>query len=311
MKKELTLQSTHRKRNKIYSKIIKDYPFYLLLLPSIIYVLVFSYVPMPGIILAFKDYDMFKGIWGSPWVGLENIRKIFSLYSFSSAIVNTVVVNVLQLIINFPAPIILALLINEIRNMFFKRVVQTISYLPHFLSTIAVVGLVFMLFNRYGLVNDFREMLGMERTVLFAQQKNFILFLVLVPLWQGLGWGTIIHLANLSSINPELYEAAQIDGGNRWKQTWYITIPHMIPTVILLLIFQMGGMFSSSLDLVYGLQNPYVDFENISTVVYKTGIQRGNYEMGTALGFVQSLIALALTACANSIAKKVSGIAIW
>ena len=295
-------------RSEKWKKIYRDRSLYLMLLPAAAILLFFSYGPMPGLVMAFQDFSIFRGFLHSEWVGLENFVAIFSQTKFVTAILNTILVSLLSLLITFPAPIILALLINEIRNKFFKRFVQTTSYLPHFLSWISVVGLVQLLFAKDGLVNDFRIWLGAEERIMFlAQQGSFIWFIVGTTLWKEVGWGTIIHLANLTSISPQLYEAAEIDGAGYFHKLRYITLPHMLPTVIILLIFQLGKLFQSNFDLIYGLQNPFIDFEVISTIIYQTGIKSGNYSMSTAIGFVEGLIALILVLGANKLSKKVSG----
>lgn len=295
-------------KNEKLKRIYKNRYLYLMLLPAAATLLFFSYGPMPGLIMAFQDFSIFRGFLDSEWVGLENFLAIFSQTKFVTAILNTIMVSLLSLLITFPAPIILALLINEIKNKFFKRFVQTVSYLPHFLSWISVVGLVQLLFAKDGLVNDLLVFLGAEERIMFlAQQGGFIWFIVGTTLWKEVGWGTIVHLANLTSINPDLYEAAEIDGAGYFSKLRYITIPHMLPTVIILLIFQLGKLFQSNFDLIYGLQNPFIDFEVISTIIYQTGIKSGNYSMSTAIGFIEGLIALVLVLGANKLSKKVSG----
>lgn len=302
-------QMRHSQRHNIWKRIKRDKYLYLMFSFAFLTVFVFAYMPMTGILMAFQKYDMFKGIWGSPWVGLANFAKIFTQKRFLGAIWNTLWVSLLNLAINFPAPIILALLINELENKLFKKVTQTVSYLPHFLSWISVIGIINVLFGRDGLVNDALVSLGIieERITFLAQQKNFIWFIIGSSLWKEVGWGTVIHLANLSSINPDLYEAASLDGASRLQKIRYITLPHMLPTVMILLIFQMGSLFSSNFELIYGLQNPYIDFEVISTIVYQTGIKGGNYSMATAVSFAEGLIALLLVLISNKISKKVSG----
>lgn len=289
-------------------KIYKSRYLYLMVAPAALILLFFSYAPMGGLIMAFQDFSIFRGFQNSEWVGLENFITIFSQAKFTSAIFNTVLVSVMILVFTFPAPIILALLINEVKNKFFKRFVQTASYLPHFLSTLSVVGLVQLLFNRDGLINDILVATGAQERIMFlAKQEYFVWFLVGTNLWKEVGWSTIIHLANLTSINPDLYEAAEIDGAGYFAKLRYITIPHMLPTVVILLIFQLGKLFSSNFDLVYGLQNPFIDFEVISTIIYRTGIKSGNYSVSTAFGLVEGLVALALVLGSNKLAKKISG----
>ena len=305
---KLKLRTENKIKSEKLKKIYRNRSLYLMLVPAAAILLFFSYGPMPGLIMAFQDFSIFRGFAHSEWVGLENFVTIFSQTKFVTAIVNTILVSLLSLLITFPAPIILALLINEIKNKFFKRFVQTASYLPHFLSWISVVGLVQLLFAKDGLINDFRIWLGAEERIMYlAQQGNFIWFIVCTTLWKEVGWGTIIHLANLTSISPQLYEAAEIDGAGYFQKLWHITIPHMLPTVIILLIFQLGKLFQSNFDLIYGLQNPFIDFEVISTIIYQTGIKSGNYSMSTAIGFVEGLIALVLVLGANKLSKKVSG----
>lgn len=300
---------THKTtRGTKWQRIQKDRYLYLMLLPTLVVTILFAYAPMFGLIMAFQDFDIFKGFLHSEWVGLDNFVRIFSQHKFLTAVWNTFLCGILNILICFPAPIILALLINELWVGKFKKITQTISYLPHFLSMISVVGLVFSVFGRDGIVNDVRIMLGStERITFLADQKLFIWFLTGVILWKETGWGTVIHLANLSSISPDLYEAASIDGATRPQKLRYITLPHMMPTVVILLIFQMGTLFNSNFELVYGLQNPYIDFEVISTIVYQTGVKGGQYSLSTALGFAQGLVALTLVLSTNWLAKKLTG----
>lgn len=296
-----------KNRSLWWRQVKRDRYLYIMLIPAMIVTVIFAYAPMSGLLMAFQDFNIFDGLLGSPWVGLQNFKKILTQSEFTTAIFNTLFVSFLKLLICFPAPILVALLINELRSGIFKKVIQTISYLPHFLSMISVVGLVNVLFGRDGFINDIRMLLGAsERTVYLANQDLFIWFIIGIMLWKETGWGTVIHLANLSSISPDLYEAASIDGATRLQKTRYITLPHMMPTVIVLLIFQMGTLFTSNFELIYGLQNPYIDFEVISTIVYQTGIQGGKYSMSTALSFMQGIVALILVLSSNWVAKKVS-----
>ena len=302
------IQKHTTSKQSVWTQIKRDRYLYLLLLPALLVTLVFAYVPMFGLVMAFQDFNIFKGFLHSDWVGFDNFIKIFTQSKFLTAIWNTLMCSVLNLLICFPAPIILALLINELNDGIFKKVTQTVSYLPHFLSMISVIGIIHMVFGRDGFVNDaYLALGGSERIVFLAKQDLFIWFVVGTMLWKDTGWGTVIHLANLSSISPDLYEASSIDGANRLQKLRYITLPHMIPTVVILLIFQMGTLFNSNFELIYGLQNPYIDFEVISTLVYQTGIKSGNYSMSTALGFAQGLVALVLVLGSNWIAKKTTG----
>jgi putative aldouronate transport system permease protein len=298
----------------LWRRLKKDRAFYLLLAPAILIVFIFEYMPIPGILVAFKNYDVFRGFWKSEWVGLAHIRSIVELPNMREAIWNTLWISVLSLIFLFPAPIVLALLLNELRLQLFKRIVQTLFYLPHFLSWISVIGIAYAFYSMYGPLNDLRVALfgeGTERVMYLADQSLFIPNVLLLNLWKEVGWGTIIYLAAIASVDPQLYEAAHMDGANRLRQVWHITLPSILPTIVILLILKLGGLFNANFELIYGLQNPFVDFEVIQTVVYKYGIQQGDYAMATALGFVQGVIALLLTIAANYGAKKASGVAIW
>ena len=296
------------KKKYFWKRLKRDKYQYVMLLPAFIATLILKYIPMFGLVMAFQNFSIFDGFLHSEWVGLDNFIKIFTQSKFTTAIGNTLLVSILNLLICFPAPIILALLINELEHERFKKVTQTVSYLPHFLSWISVVGLATVLLGKDGVINDLRMALGAtERVAYLGKQELFLPIIVLLNLWKETGWGTVIHLANLSSINPELYEAASVDGATRLQKIWYITLPHMLPTVMILLIFKMGTLFASNFELIYGLQNPFIDFEVISTIIYQTGIKSGNYSMSTAIGFAEGLIALLLVFGSNWFSKKTSG----
>lgn len=287
---------------------------YLLMAPSVILTFVFAYLPMPGILASFQDYNIFKGLLHSPWVGLDHIKAIVEVPMLWGSVVNTLKLSVLTILVGFPSPIILALMINEVSNSTFKRSVQTLSYLPYFLSWIAVVGLAQWIFDVYGPLNDLLILLGgpdTERTMFLAEQGLFVPLILLLSVWKDVGWGTIVYLAAITSIDPQLYEAAYMDGANKFKQHLYITLPGIKQTAIILLIFQLGNLLNSNFELVYGMQNPFINFEVISTIVYSSGIQQGNYSMAAALGFMQGLVAFILTFAANKISKKTAGISIW
>lgn len=295
-------------------KIKKGYFAYLLMLPSIVLTFTFSYLPMPGILVAFQDHNIFAGIWNSPWVGLKHIYAIFQVPMLREAILNTLMLSLMTILVGFPAPIILALLMNELSNGLFKRSVQTLSYLPHFLSWIAVVGLAYSLLDIYGPINDLKALLmgaNAERSMFLANQALFVPLLLLLSVWKEIGWGTIVYLAAITSIDPSLYEASKIDGANRFRQVVHITLPGLKTTAVILLIFTMGTLFGSNFELVYGMQNPFIDFPVISTVVFSSGIQQGNYSTAAAVGFVEGLVAFALIISANRIAKKASRISIF
>lgn len=298
------------KDNWNYFKMHKE--TYLFLLPALVLVIIFNYIPLGGLYIAFLDYNVFQG-FSSPFIGFDNIKALFTMPMFSKAIVNTVTLSLWNIVIGFPLPIIFAIMLNELKNGFFKRFTQTVSYLPHFLSTIAVVGLATSLLSKYGIVNDIRlALFGEEagRELWLAKQNLFVPYIVILTLWKTLGWNSVIYLATMSGIDPELYNAAIIDGAGKFRQCIHITIPSISTTVILLLILQVGSLFSSNFDLIYGMQNVYVDYEVISTIVYKQGITNGDYSMATALSFVQGIISLVLVLGTNVLSKKVNEVSL-
>lgn len=301
------------KRVKLSLSVRKDLFLYLLLLPAMLLTLIFAYLPMPGVIISFMDYDIFQG-FSSPWVGWANFKELFSLPMFTKATFNTVYLSFLNLVIIFPAPILFALLLNEVKNTGIKRVVQTVSYLPHFLSWIAVIGMAQSVYSTYGIINDLRVAVmgeGTERIRYLADQGFLVPNIVILNLWKNVGWSSIIYLAAITGIDSELYEAAWVDGANRLQQCLHITIPCILPTAVMLFLLQIGNIFKDNFDLIYGLQNAYIDFETISTVVYKQGIQSGDYANSTAIGLFQGGIGFFLVVIANWLSKKVNDVALW
>lgn len=305
----------HPKRLSGKNSFRKNIPFYLILLPAVITVFMMQYLPMFGLLIAFKDYNVRAGIFGSPWAemgGFANFAYIFKTPAFMDAVWNTLWLNLLSLLFSFPAPVILALLINEVGHTGFKRTVQTISYLPHFLSIAAVTTIVNQLLSNYGLLNALLQAIGIEPVFLLESETAFVPTYVITEIWQTVGWGTIVYLATITGINSDLYEAAQIDGANRLQQVLNITFPSILPTTMILLIMKMGTLFGSSFEMVYGLQNPVAWTKDvIATAVYKYGIGQGEYEVSTALGLMQGVIAFGLTFIANTISKKVSNVSMW
>lgn len=305
-----------QKKSKL-SKLKVELPFYLLILPAAVVVLLFNYLPMTGLLLAFKDWNAKLGVFGSPWTdvfGFGNFVRLFQTADMTKAIWNTFYFNVVSMLFNFTAPIILALLFTEVKNKYFKKITQTVSYLPHFLSIAAVTGIVNMLLSEYGLVNSMMyKWFGIEEGQNILSNPNaFLPVYVLTEMWQSIGWGSIIYLAAICGINNDLYEAAEIDGAGRFKQVIFITIPGILPTICILLIMKMGTLFGSSFEMVYGLQNPTAWKEEvIATIVYKNGIGRGEYSISTALSLLQGVVALVLTFGANFISKKLSNISMW
>jgi len=297
-------------------KHIKNLYMYILLLPGMILTGIFCYLPMAGLIMAFQDFDILKGFFDSPWVGLENFAKVLSTRGFVDSITNTVFYSVVMLFGKFPFPIILALLFNEVRSTKFKRITQTISYFPHFLSWTAVCGILYSLFALEGPFNELMGSIvgdGWVNTNILMESDNFLGILFTSSLWKELGWSCIIYLAAIAGVDASLYEAAEIDGANRLQQAWHITIPCIRETMVLLLILGLGGLVNSNFEAMYGLQNAYTqaDTETISTIVYRSGIQGGKYSLTTALGLMQGVISFALVALGNRISKKIAGYGLW
>lgn len=302
------------KKNNKFSLYIKQYwMLYLFLLPGFLLTLVFCYIPMLGLIISFMDYNIINEKM-STWVGLKHFIDILTLPEFNTAIINTINISFLNLLICFPAPIIFALLLNEMKNNFFKKLVQTVSYMPFFLSWIAVIGMVYSLYATYGMVNDLRVLFGgenVERIMFLAQQNLFVFNIIILSLWKSFGWSSIIYLAAITGIDPQLYEAATIDGAGKFRQCLNVTLPSILPTIVIMLILAIGNIFKDNFDLIYGLQNPFIKYEIISTVIYKQGISAGNYSVSTAFGFMQGLVGLILTLGANWLSKKVNNVALW
>jgi putative aldouronate transport system permease protein len=291
----------------IYLENIKKYwMLYIMILPGIAYYIIFKYIPLFGSVIAFQDYQIFKGILGSPWVWFENFKFIFSYQDFYHVLRNTAMIAFYQLIFGFPAPIILALLFNEIRQMFFKRTVQTLFYLPHFLSWVVVGGIVFELLATGGIVNSIRGIFGAE-PILFIQEESYFRTIVVISgIWKGVGWGTIIYLAAITAINPSLYEAAVIDGANRWKQIRYITLPLLFPTILVLFLLNIGNFLELGFDQIFNLLTPmtYSVGDIIETYVYRAGVLQGQFSVTTAIGLFQSIVGFILLYIFNRLARK-------
>ena len=305
MKKNNAQFSPAVRRKKLAVEINKNKFIYLLLAPAVILSLIFWYAPMGGLKMAFQDYNIYQPSM-SEWVGLKNFKYILQNKETIMAIANTFTISLLNLAICFPAPIIFALMLNEVDNKYFKKVTQTLSYLPHFLSWISVIGIVSTLYAKTGIVNDIIVMLFGEdkRSLIMANQNFFVPNVIILNLWKGIGWSSIVYLAAISGVDSSLYEAARIDGAGRFRQTWSITIPTILPTVIIMLIWKCGTLFNDNFELIYGLQNPYIDFDVVQTVVYKRGIAGGDYQVSTAFGLFQGLVNIVILIIVNQIAKK-------
>lgn len=288
---------------------------YLLALPGVLYFIVFRYIPMYGVVIAFQDFSINKGIWGSEWVGFEQFRKLFQGLSFTSVFKNTVIISLYKLILGFPAPIILALLLNEVKNQKFKKVTQTIVYLPHFISWVILAGLISMFLHPdSGLINEAVKLFNEGRGIDFlVSKKYFRSILVITDIYKGIGWGSIVYIAAISAIDATVYEAAMVDGANRWKQMWYITLPELKSTIIVMFILNMGGILNAGFEQILLLYNPrvYDVADIIDTYVYRNGIMSSNYSMSTAAGLFKSVISMGLIIITNKVAHMMEEDGLW
>ncbi len=272
------------------------------------FILLFYYTPMYGLIVAFKDYDVIRGFADSPWIGFDAFKQVFRSPDFLRVLSNTLILNFLDLLFGFPAPILLAILLNEIRIKWFKRVSQTLLYLPHFLSWIIIAGIMYQLFSpNTGMVNMIIRSLGGETIPFLTEKWHWLFTYVGIGVWQTAGWGTIIYLAAITGVNNELYEAAIVDGAGRLRKIWSITLPGIRSTIIIMLIINLGRIMASSFDRPYAIGNPIVRevADVIGTYVYRVGIQSLQFNIATAIGLFQSGVGLILVLLTDSIAKKV------
>ncbi|GIP15610.1 sugar ABC transporter permease [Paenibacillus montaniterrae] len=315
-KNRASLLARDRKDSKLTvlgRDLIRNRYIYLMLLPVIVYYAIFHYGPMYGLLIAFKNYGLADGVWGSPWVGFAHFQSFFENHFFWRLIRNTLLINLYELLFAFPAPIILALLLNELRLKFFKRVVQTISYLPHFISIVVVVGMLVDFVARDGLINNILAMFGMEPIAFLQEPGWFRSLYISSGVWQGVGWGSIIYLAAMSTIDPSLYDAARIDGAGRWRQTLSVTLPGIMPTIVILLILNIGSMMSVGSEKIILMYNPltYETADVISTYVYRKGILGADFGYSAAVGLFNSIVSFILIMLANTISKAVSDHKLW
>lgn len=305
MKKELIV---NQNRNKISLKtrIYKAKYLILMIIPAVVFYFVFNYIPMYGVLIAFKQYYPKKGILGSPWVGFDNFKIIFDDPDFWKVLRNTVIIGGSKIIISFVSALLVALLINEIRMVKFKKTVQIIVTFPHFLSWVVVGGFVMNLFGRTGAVNDLIALTGRERVDFLSSSKFFLGLLFSSDVWKEAGWSSIIYLATMAGISPELYEAADIDGATRMQKMWHITLPGIRPTAILLLIMSVGGILSAGFDQIYNLYNPlvYNVSDILDTYIYRqTFFQGMPAGQGTAIGLFKSVVSFILVIIVDRVAK--------
>ena len=308
-KEEVNLRSLRR-----INYIKRMWMLYVMLILPIAFFAIFRYIPMTNIVIAFKDYNMFRWVWDSPWAGIKWFNQAFHSRDFYNAVRNTIWLNFLDLVIGFPAPVILAILLNELTVNWYKRITQTLVYLPHFLSWIIISGMAIMLFAPgSGIVNILLSRIGIGPIDFLMNNRLWVGTYVGLGVWREMGWGTIIYLAAITGINPELYEAAEVDGAGRFKRIWHITLPGLRPTIVVLLIMNLGRILSSEFDRPYTLGNPRVMqvADVISTMVYRVGIRSFQFSYTAAIGLFQSVVCAIFLVAANAMAKKVGERGIW
>ncbi len=295
-------------------RLYRDRYLYLLLAPMIIWTFLFKYKPLYALQIAFKDYSLFKGVEASPWIGFDHFVSFFTGPYFLRTLTNTFVLNAVILLIGFPIPIILALLINEVRSKGFKKWIQTATYLPHFISAVVIAGIVInFLSPSTGIVNFLLQKIGMEPIYFLIKPEYFRGIFVSMNIWQEAGFNSIVFLAALSAIDVQLYEAAKIDGANKWKQVLNVTLPGIMPTIMIMLIIRIGNLLNLSFEKIILLYNPstYETADVLSTYVYRTGLVNAQYDLGAAVGLFEAFVAFILVYGANRLSKRLTANSLW
>lgn len=309
-----TRESKKIRRNKFLNDLYKQKTLYLFLLPAITVTILFCYKPMYGLIISFQNYDMLKGLWHSPFVGLDNFAKFLGRADFYKSLRNTVAISSLGIIFGFPIPILFAILINEYGFRKYSKYVQSVSYLPHFISWVIVSGLLYRILDQNtGIVNMVMSNLGLNTVGFFREGKYFWGIFTAASLWKEMGWNSIIYLSAMSGISMELYEAARADGADRLRTIWHVTLPGIMPTIVIMIILAMAGFFSTSFDAIYPMRNAMVAdvSDTIDIYTYFRGIGMAQYGYAAAIGLTQSLLAITLLFTSNKILKKVTDYSIF
>ena len=312
---QATQDTTKLKKSKsFWKKSLRSWQLYLFLSLAFLYFLIFSYLPMYGVSIAFKDYIPSEGIWGSPWVGFKHFTRFFNSYYFWDLIKNTLGINFYSLVVGFPLPIILALALNQVKHEKFKKFTQTVTYAPNFISVVVMCGMVLAFLSpTTGIINHFVEALGFERIPFMTDPKWFKTIYVLSGVWQGTGWASVIYLAALSGVDPSLHEAAKIDGATRLQRIWHIDIPAILPTIMIVLIMNVGSLMGMGYEKILLLQNPLnLESSNvIATFVYKQGLLDAQYSFAAAVGLFNAVINSILLITVNKISSKFSEVSLW
>ena len=298
-----------RKRHMRWKMVKQHWPLYLFLLPTVVYFLLFRFYPLYGLQLAFKNYRILDGIGGSPWVGLDNFRRFFSTADFGKLMWNTLGVSVFTLVFTFPLPIILALLLNQLPSLKYKKLVQTTVYAPHFISTVVMVGMIFLFTSpSSGVINKIIEAAGGKAVHFTAEPSWFVPLYVISEVWQSTGWGSILYLAALAGVSPELHEAALVDGANKFQRVWHIDIPGILPTIVIMMILNAGKIMNVGFEKAYLMQTSLNirASEIIATYVYKRGVLKSQIRLATAVGLFDSVVNMILVVTVNWISRKVT-----
>ncbi|CAH1220024.1 ABC transporter permease subunit [Paenibacillus sp. JJ-223] len=303
-----------KRQHPFIKSLKKHWELYLLVLPPVLYLLIFKYIPMVGVQIAFKDFSVVKGIWDSPWVGLKHFEAFFESPNFWLLIKNTIGISFYSLLAGFPIPIMLALALNEIRTGFFKKSVQMVTYAPHFISTVVMVSIIILMLSPHvGVVDRLFSFLGFPMTNFMGIPEYFKSIYVWSGVWQGMGYSSIIYIAALASVDPSLYEAARMDGASRLRKIWHIDIPALVPVTVIMLILSLGSIMGVGFEKIFLMQNPLNTSasEVISTYVYKVGLIGANFSFSSAVGLFNSIINLILLVVVNAISRKVSQNSLW
>ncbi|SMF83146.1 carbohydrate ABC transporter membrane protein 1, CUT1 family [Paenibacillus uliginis N3/975] len=309
-----TERAIEARRSPLPRSIRKNWDLYLLIVPVIVYYIIFHYIPMYGVQIAFKDFIASKGITDSPWAGLKHFERFFNSYYFERLIMNTLEIGLYELLVGFPVPIILALLINEVRSKLFRKTVQTITYAPHFLSTVVLVGMLFIFLDpNSGFINMLIRLFGGDPVSFMTEPGWFKTIYVFSGVWQQMGWSSIIYLAALTGIDPQQHEAAKVDGASRLKRIWHINLPGIMPTIIILLIMNVGSVMAVGFEKVFLMQNDLnrESSDVIATYVYRSGIVSAQYSFSAAVGLFNSIINFILLLTVNFISRKVGQNSLW
>jgi putative aldouronate transport system permease protein len=298
---------------RLSTRIWKARFLYLLILPTIIYFFIFAYLPFVGLQIAFKDFQIFKGMWASPWVGFDHFIDVFTSVKFPQLIRNTLLISFYKLMFGFPVPILFALLLNEVRILWFKKTIQTVTYFPHFLSWVIFAGIIFNFIGPLGIINLVLKDIGIEPINFMTNPDYFRSILVITGILKEFGWGAIIYLAALSGLDPQLYEAAKIDGAGKLRQIWHITLPGLRSTIVLLFILSLGHILDAGFDQVFMLYNGAVlgVGDIIDTYVYRVGLLEAQYEMATAVGLFKGVVGMVLIVTANKVIRRLGEKSLW